>query len=129
MDPKFLSLARVMEIHRESIEHYGGDPGVRDLGLLQSALAQPRAGFGGQYFHEDLAAMAAAYLCQIVSNHPFVDGNKRTGALAAFVFLEMNGVDFDADDSEFEAVVLAVARGEMDKASVAHFFRTSLASA
>src|SRR2546430_666844 len=101
MPVKFLSLARVLRIHRSSIDAYGGDPSVRDMGLLESAIAQPRATFGGEYLHEDLAAMAAAYLYHIVSNHPFVDGNKRTGSLAAFVFLGMNDVDFAAPEKEF----------------------------
>lgn len=126
MEPTFLSLGRVLEIHRESVETYGGDPGVRDMGLLESALAQPRAGFGGEYLHEDLAAMAAAYLFHIVSNHPFVDGNKRTGALAAFVFLEFNNVELTASQEAFEEVVLEVARGETDKSAVAEFFRRNV---
>ena len=81
MNPIFLSLAEVLEIHRDQIERYGGDPGIRDLDLLQSALAIPAAGFGGQYLHNDLYEMAAAYLFHITQNHPFVDGNKRTGAV------------------------------------------------
>ena len=128
MGPKFLTLARVLEVHRESIEQYGGDFGVRDMGLLESALAQPRAGFGGRYLHEDLAAMAAAYLYHIVKNHPFVDGNKRTGALAAFVFLEMNKVEFDAEESQYEKQVFALARGEIDKAAVTEFFREHIST-
>ena len=123
MDPHFLSLARVLEIHRSSIEHYGGEPTVRDIGLFESAIAQPRASFGGNYLHEDLAAMAGAYLYHLVSNHPFVDGNKRTGALAAYVFLQMNDVDFTAPEKEFEQVVLKVARGETSKAQVTDFIR------
>src|SRR5687767_10360587 len=102
MEPRFLSLARVLRLHRSSIDHYGGDPGVRDMGLLESAIAQPRASFGGEYLHADLAAMAAAYVFHLVSNHPFVDGNKRTGALAGYVFLVMNDADFDATEKEFE---------------------------
>jgi death-on-curing protein len=120
---KFLSLGRVLRIHRSSIDAYGGDPSVRDMGLLESAIAQPRAAFGGAYLHEDLADMAAAYLYHIVSNHPFVDGNKRTGALAAFVFLGMNDIDFAAGEQEFEAVTLGVARGKVSKGEVAPFFR------
>src|SRR5205809_5252440 len=123
MPIRFLSLARVLRIHRSCIEMYGGDPAVRDMGLLESALGQPRASFGGQYLHEDLAAMAAAYLFHIVSNHPFVDGNKRTGALAAFAFLGMNDIDFDAPEKQFEQITLAVAQGQLSKADVAAFFR------
>src|SRR2546423_14822154 len=123
MPVRFLSLGRVLRIHRSSIEAYGGDPAVRDMGLLESALAQPRAAFGGKYLHPDLPAMAAAYLFHIVSNHPFVDGNKRTGAGAAFVFLRMNDVKVLAPEDEFTDVTLEVARSKMSKESVAEFFR------
>ena len=78
MSPDFLTLDEVLEIHRDQIERYGGAAGIRDLGLLQSALAQPSATFGGQYLHADLHEMAAAYLYHLVQNHPFLDGNKST---------------------------------------------------
>ena len=123
MNPVFLSLGEVLEIHRDQIERYGGDPGIRDLGLLQSALAMPAAGFGGRYLHSDLFAMAAAYLFHIVQNHPFADGNKRTGAVAALVFLSLNDIEIDADEEEFESMVLSVAQGRSDKAAVTEFFR------
>ena len=79
MNIRFLSLSRVLQIQRESIDVYGGDPGVRDMGLLESAIAQPRAAFAGQFLHEDLPTMAAAYLYHLVMNHPFVDGNWLNG--------------------------------------------------
>jgi death-on-curing protein len=122
-DPVFLTLGEVIEIHRDQIERYGGDPGIRDLGLLQSAMAMPTAGFGGRYLHADLLEMAAAYLFHITQNHPFVDGNKRTGAVASLVFLSLNEIDIEADEEEFERTVLGVAQGKIDKASVAEFFR------
>ena len=87
MDPKFLTLDDVIEIHGEMIARYGGSDGIRDKGLLESAVATPQASFGGDYVHTDVFEMAAAYLFHIVKNHPFIDGNKRTGAMAAFVFL------------------------------------------
>jgi death-on-curing protein len=121
--PRFLSLSRVLQIHRSSIDTYGGDPGVRDMGLLESAIAQPRASFGGQYLHEDIASMAGAYLYHLVMNHPFIDGNKRTGAMAAFVFLDMNKIDFRAPEREFQDLVLNVAAGKLDKADVIAFFK------
>ena len=96
MAPVFLNLAEVLEIHRDQIERYGGQAGIRDLGLLQSALAMPAAGFGGRYLHEDLLEMAAVYLFHIARNHPFVDGNKRTGAVAALVFLSLNDIEIVA---------------------------------
>ena len=97
--------------------------GIRDIGLLESAVAMPAAGFGGQYLHADLHEMAAAYLFHIVQNHPFVDGNKRAGAVAACVFLGMNGIELDLKEDDFESAVLSVAKGEMDKATLARFLR------
>jgi death-on-curing protein len=123
VNPIFLTLAEILEIHRDQVNRYGGDPGIRDLGLLQSAVAMPAAGFGGRFVHGDLYEMAAAYLFHIVQNHPFVDGNKRTGVVAALVFLALNGVAIEAEEDVFERVVWAVARGEADKATVAEFFR------
>jgi death-on-curing protein len=122
-DPVFLTLGEIIETHRDQIERYGGDPGIRDLGLLQSAMAVPAAGFGGRYLHTDLFEMAAAYLFHITQNHPFIDGNKRTGAVASLVFLSLNDVEIEADEEEFEKIVLGVAEGKIDKASAAEFFR------
>ena len=123
MNPVFLGVDEVLEIHRDQIERYGGAPGIRDIGLLQSAMAMPAAGLGGRYVHEDLFEMAAAYLFHIVQDHPFVDGNKRTGTVAALVFLAMNGFALDADEQDFEELVRAVAGSEADEAAVAAFFR------
>ena len=126
MAPDFLSLAEVLEIHQDQIERYGGKSGIRDLALLQSALAMPAAGFGGRYLHGNLFEMAAAYLFHIVRDHPFVDGNKRTGAVAALVFLSLNGMEIEADEDIFEQMVRAVAEGKMDKSAIAEFFREHL---
>lgn len=124
MSPTFLDMARVLELHSELIAHYGGTLGVRDPGLLQSAIAMPEAGFYGAYLHTDLFEMAAAYLFHIVQNHPFLDGNKRTGAAAALVFLAMNDVQIDADEDGLIEVTLAVATGDAGKPEVAAFFRS-----
>lgn len=91
-EPAFLTLAEVLEIHSNQIELYGGTHGVRDLHLLQSALAQPEASFGGAWLHEDIFEMAAAYAFHICQNHPFLDGNKRTALATALLFLDINGV-------------------------------------
>jgi death-on-curing protein len=123
MTPAFLDLERALNIHRVLIERFGGSGGIRDLGLLESALAMPRQAFGGQYLHSDLFEMAAAYLFHIVKNHPFVDGNKRVGAMAAYCFLEVNGIELDASNEEFERVTLTVAEGKLSKSGVAEFFR------
>jgi death-on-curing protein len=121
--PVFLSLAEVLEIHRDQIERYGGHTGLRDLGLLQSALAMPAAGFGGRYLHSDLVEMAAAYLFHIVQNHPFIDGNKRTGTVAAIVFLSMNDFELEADEIQLEKLVFDVAKGKAGKNAIADFLR------
>lgn len=123
MEPVFLSLPEVLEIHRDQIERYGGSPGVRDVGLLQSALAQPAATFAGQFLHADLFEMAAAYLFHIVQNHPFVDGNKRVGTAAAVVFLLMNDHEPTASNKDLETLVLSAAQGQTDKPAIAEFFR------
>jgi death-on-curing protein len=91
-EPLFLHVEDVLLIHEEQLAEYGGSAGVRDAALLDSAVAMPRATVGGNFAHEDLFAMAAAYAFHVAQNQPFVDGNKRTGLLAAGVFLDLNGV-------------------------------------
>ena len=125
MEPLFLTLEEVVAIHRDQIERYGGSLGVRDWGLLKSAVAMPPAAFGGQYLHTDLSEMAAAYLFHIVQNHPFIDGNKRVGAVAADVFLALNDTALVANEDDYAELVLAVARGETSKSAVAEFFRVN----
>ena len=123
MVPIFLTLGEVLEIHQDQIDRYGGISGIRDIGLLQSALAMPSAGFGGQYLHSDPIEMAAAYLFHITQNHPFIDGNKRTGGVAAIVFLALNDIELNADEDEFERMVLQVAEGKAGKEIAAKFIR------
>jgi death on curing protein len=128
MLPSFLTLDEIIDIHRDQIARYGGSEGIRDLGMLQSAIAMPGAGLGGQFFHVDLCEMAAAYLFHIVRNHPFIDGNKRVGAVTAYVFLALNNVRLTADQAIYAEVVISVARGETPKSSVAEFFRANTKS-
>jgi len=123
MPPLFLDLDRVLRTHLSLIERYGGADGVRDIGLLHSAIAMPQASFGGEFLHKDLFEMAAAYLFHIVQNHPFVDGNKRTGAATAIIFLTINGVELDGDEEGLVEVTLAVASGVAGKQQVADYFR------
>ena len=123
MAPRFLTVEEVVELQLDQVERYGGSAGVRDWDLLKSAVGMPEAGFGDQYLHGDLFEMAAAYLFHLVQNHPFVDANKRVGAMAAFVFLKLNGRTLSAGQSDYEAVVLSVAQGKMGKSAVAEFFR------
>ena len=123
IEPVFLGLNEVIEIHDDQIKRYGGHAGIRDIDLLKSAVALPPAGFGGDYLHTDIYEMAAAYLFHIVLNHPFLDGNKRTGAVASVVFLMMNGIKVNADEDSFERMVLSTAEEKIDKATIARFFR------
>ncbi len=123
MNPIFLELAEVLEIHEDQIRRYGGSAGIRDLGLLQSALAMPAAGMAGSYFHRDLFEMAAAYLFHLVRNHPFVDGNKRVAAVSAMVFLSLNGLELEAPEARFEALIFKTASGKTDRRELAEFFR------
>ena len=129
VEPEFLTLDEVVAIHRDQIGRYGGSLGVRDWGLLQSAVATPAATFGGKYLHTDAWEMAAAYLFHIVQNHPFIDGNKRVGAVAADVFLALNDIELTASEDDYADLVLGVARGEASKSFVAEFFRANSAPA
>jgi death-on-curing protein len=124
MAPKFLSLAEVIEIHQDQIVRYGGASGIRDIELLKSALGMPSVTFAGEFLHTDTYEMAAACLFHLTKNHPFVDGNKRVGVVAALVFLALNGFEFTAPEDELVEMVLAVARGEMDKVHVAVCIRS-----
>lgn len=94
------------------------------MGLLESAVEMPMAWFENRFLHNDIFEMAAAYLFHIVMNHPFVDGNKRTGAVASDVFLYINGWNFMADEERFETLVLSVAQGNTNKTQVAQFLRS-----
>jgi death-on-curing protein len=118
IEPLFLSLAEVIEIHGDQVRRYGGKGGVRDMGLLESALAQPGASFGGTWLHRDLHAMAAAYAYHLCRNHPFVDGNKRTALACALVFLRLNGIVVSDPKGRLKQVMLDIVAGRMDKARV-----------
>lgn len=123
MQPDFLRIEDVLRIHEDQIERYGGSPDLRDPGLLASAVETPRASFEGRFLHGDLFEMAAAYLFHIVQNHPFVDGNKRTGAAAALVFLDLNGIELEIADDALVEHVLAIAQGQLAKPEITDFLR------
>ena len=114
---RFLVSDAVLAFHQVQLARFGGAAGIRDLGLLESALAQPMATFGDEYLHVGLYDMAAAYLFHIVKNHPFVDGNKRTGLIAALAFLDANGVATPRR-AELYDITIAVADGSMSKAKL-----------
>lgn len=113
IEPRFLTVAEVLVLHREAIARYGGSPGVREPGLLDSAVHTPQAAFGDRFLHETLADMAAAYLFHIVENHPFEDGNKRTGWLAMRMFLRLNGYRIKPRLKDSYKIVMRVAKGEI----------------
>ena len=119
MTPEFLNIEDVLEIHAMQLARYGGGDGLRDQSLLESALAQPQATFGGKFVHDGLFAMAAAYLFHTTSNHPFIDGNKRTGLLSALVFLDLNGIAIERESETLYALTMAVAEGKADKEEIA----------
>lgn len=122
-DPTFLTLAEIVEIHADQTERYGGETGLRELGLLESAAAQPEASFAGEWLHKDLYEMAAAYAYHICQNHPFVDGNKRTALASALVFLGMNGVGILDPSGKLESVLLKMAAGKVDKPTFSEILR------
>jgi len=121
LQPWFLDFEHVVRIHQSLIETYGGSLGVRDVGLLKSAVAMPQSSFGGEFLHGSLCEMAAAYLFHLVQNHPFIDGNKRIGVASAIVFLEMNDFILDVNQDILAEFVLSVARGEIDKKQIRIF--------
>lgn len=120
----FLTVEEVLALHQDSLDLFGGMAGVRDRGLLESALAQPPMTFAGALLHPDLFAMAAAYLFHIVRNHPFMDGNKRAGLAAAGTFLALNGFDIGSQHTDqLYDLTMAVAEGRMAKDEVAGVLR------
>ena len=118
----FLSVHDVVEIHQRAIEAFGGDAALRDRGLLESAIAMPRATFDGTEIHTGLAQKAAAYHYHLCANHPFVDGNKRVAVTASELLLLINGQELSASDDEIVELTMGVASGRLSKAQVVEFF-------
>jgi len=118
---RWLTEQLIIAVHDEQLVEHGGCEGIRDAGLLASALARPRniAAYGNPTVFE----LAAAYALGIIQNHPFVDGNKRTGFLAAYTFLALNGWRLIAPEASVVATVLAVASGEIDEAEFAAWLK------
>ena len=122
-DLHFLNLEDVLQAHDFTLQREGGLPGIRDLTLLQSAIAMPLQMFDGLYLHDGVPAMAVAYLFHVTSNHPFLDGNKRTAALVAILFLDVNGMNSRLDPMSLKEVTLAVAEKRMTKNELTDWFR------
>ena len=120
-EPEWLDVNIMLDVHAEQLALFGGPDGVRDLGLLESALARPINKFA--YGETDLPSLAAAYAFGVAKNHPFVDGNKRAAFAAIMVFLGLNGIDFAPPPEEATVMILSVAAGEVDEESLARWIR------
>ena len=120
---RYLSLDQILRIHARQIERFGGSSGVRDEGALEAAISRPQATFGGDDLYPDPAAKAAALMHSLLNNHPFVDGNKRTAAMSAELFLLFNGFELLAEDDDLEALTMAAARGAMEAEALSIWIR------
>ena len=112
---RYLTLAEVLDVHRRVIEQSGGANGIRDLGAVESAVAQPQMTFGGDELYSTIESKATALCFSLVMNHPFVDGNKRVGHAAMETFLVMNGYELVAEVDDAENVILTLAAGELTR--------------
>jgi len=119
----YLALEQVLELHRLQIQRFGGSAGLRERGGLEAALGRPQMTFAGEDLYPDVESKAAALMHSLVMNHPFVDGNKRTGVAVAELFLNLNGVELEADDDDLVAITLSVARGEVNAEALAIWLR------
>jgi death on curing protein len=122
MEPTFLTLDEVLEIHAQQIEKYGGSDRLRDAAALESAVATPQATFGGEFLHTSIPAMAAAYQFHLCQNHPFIDGNKRVGANAAITFLLLNDWEPVFREDELVDLVMNVATAALGKPELISVF-------
>ncbi|MCW3981722.1 MAG: type II toxin-antitoxin system death-on-curing family toxin [Candidatus Bathyarchaeota archaeon] len=123
---RYLTLNEALELHRRLIERYGGSAGIHDLGALESALAQPRMTFGSEELYPTIVEKVAALGFALIKNHPFVDGNKRTGHAAMETFLILNGFEIDASVDEQEQVMLQVASGDLGRGEFAEWLRSHI---
>ncbi|MCE2983619.1 MAG: type II toxin-antitoxin system death-on-curing family toxin [Parachlamydia sp.] len=121
---EYLTMEQVIDLQQELIKRYGGLPGIRDKGLLESALHAPETCLFGEEMFPTVYDKAAAYLYHIICNHPFIDANKRTGAAVTLIFLEANNQTIRFSQSDFEDIVLDVARNNIDKEQIAQFLST-----
>lgn len=123
---RYLTLGEILELHRRIIEQAGGAEGVRDLGGIQSALAQVPMAFGGQELYPTIESKAAAICFSLVLNHPFVDGNKRIGHAAMETFLVLNGYHLPAGIDEAEKVILQLAAGQLTREELLNWIKTNM---
>ena len=121
---RYLTPEQVLFIHARLLAETGGEHGIRDLGLLQSAVARPQAVFDGNELYPGIHQKAAALLESLINNHPFVDGNKRTGITAAAMFLKINNFSLTASNQEVESFVLSIASGEQTVESITEWLKS-----
>lgn len=119
----FITLAEVVEIHKNQVELYGGNPGIRDYSLLSSAIYFPQSTFDSQLLHDDIFDMAAAYIYHICQNHPFIDGNKRTALVCGLVFLDFNGIEIDDQSEILYKMMMKVASGKSTKKEISEILK------
>lgn len=124
--PNFIAYSQALDIHQDQITSLGGMAGIRDEGLLDSALAQPQATFGGELLHPTLSEQAAAYLFHLAKNHPFIDGNKRTAFAVTITFIELNGYRLNLSLEQAYRLVLRVATGDITKEELSVFLQENL---
>jgi death-on-curing protein len=123
---RYLGLAEVVELHRRLLHATSGAPGIRDLGALESVIAQPKATFGGVDLYPTLAEKAVALCLALVQDHPFLDGNKRVGHAAMETFLVLNGAEIDAQVADQERVMLELAAGRIERSELTNWLRQHL---
>lgn len=123
---KFLTLNQIIFIHDKLLNLYGGAQGLKDINLLKSAIAQPRATFDGNFLHPSIGEMAAAYVYHLIKNHAFLDGNKRTGIFSAIVFLEKNKFSAKLSQKQFYQIAVDVAMSKISKTDLAQIFNNML---
>ena len=122
-NPKFIEKGDVLNIHNKQINLYGGLLGIRDEGLLDSAIYQPQASFGGEFLHPTIVEQAAAYLFHIIKNHAFVDGNKRTAFDVMVTFLNLNDYDLNMTEKEAEQLITQVDDNKVNKEELIDILR------
>ena len=123
MATRFIPKRLVSTIHSDLLQRYGGRPGLRDPGLLDSALAQPKMTVGGKLVHKSLFDKAAAYGFHVCRNHPFVDGNKRVAFVLMDIFLQKNGWEIDASEEEAYAMMMLLASGKLSKSQLSKWIK------
>lgn len=123
MNTSYLTLEQILVIHEDQIKRYGGTSGLRQLSLLESSLFRPQSTFDGKDLYESLFDKAAALIYSLIQNHPFLDGNKRTGIVAGFVFLEMNGLIVNTEKEEIVDIVVSIATQKWNVERVSNWLK------